>query len=265
MMAYGNFKNKIELVKIQSCSSDDRDTEHFRLFINLHMGNSNSKDILQGEIHCEGQFYIFQIMILWAAHWNLLAVNTIGNAQLQAGEQSFQLAGHMYFDQNCSMVPMTDLGIAKWFWGRFSFKDFEWIVYVVDSESNSNTVKLLLRLGKDGNIKFLMILQYPTMVQNHPFMAFNIQRLCTYRQMKHLFLSLGHKVDDSPFYQRFMVMSHFENQSGVGFVEQVVPSKIGIPWQQPFVRMKVHHLNAPNSFWLPLFSQEIKPVHSSNY
>ena len=147
-------KTKINLVKFQSHSSDGQEKDFFRLFINLHMKIPNSKDILQGEIQCEGQFLHASNYDPPREHnWNLLAANIIGNAQLQAGRQSFQLTGRMYFDQNCSTIPMTDLGIAKWFWGRFSFQDFEWIVYVVDSESDSNTVKILLRLDKDGNMK----------------------------------------------------------------------------------------------------------------
>ena len=67
-------------------------------------------------------------------------------------------------------------------------------------------------------------------------------------------ISLLHKVDDSPFYQRFIVLANTNKKFGNGFVEQVVPSKIGISWHQPFVRMKIHHLNASNSFWLPLFT-----------
>ena len=61
-------------------------------------------------------------------------------------------------------------------------------------------------------------------------------------------------LDDSPFYQRVQVRMTHESESAIGFMEHVVPTKLNIPWQQPFIRMKTHFQNTPGSFFSPLFT-----------
>jgi hypothetical protein len=42
--------------------------------------------------------------------------------------------------------------------------------------------------------------------------------------------------------------------SGSGVGEAIIPDRVDHPLHRPFVRMRVHNLDGPNSMWLPLFS-----------
>ena len=63
-------------------------------------------------------------------------------------------------------------------------------------------------------------------------------------------------VDEGPFYLRFMVdaVCEITKERGHGIAELVKPDRIHIAPFQPFVRMRVHQVDGPNSFLLPLFT-----------
>src|SRR5690606_18774040 len=70
-------------------------------------------------------------------------------------------------------------------------------------------------------------------------------------------------IEDGPFYQRYMVTGERrslgrretrETDRGYGIAEFVLPTRIDMSWQRPFVRMRTERVGKANSIFLPLFT-----------
>ncbi|HEX6245815.1 MAG TPA: hypothetical protein VFZ61_33050, partial [Polyangiales bacterium] len=61
-------------------------------------------------------------------------------------------------------------------------------------------------------------------------------------------------IDRGPFYLRFALEAETRRgERGRGLAELAVPSLVDLAWQRPFIRMRTHATEGPNSAWLPLF------------
>ena len=188
-------------------------------------------------------------------HWSPISTNCIGQVNLKDDKAEYVFSGRCYHDSNSSSRPIQDLGIEKWWWGRFSFPNQETILYLLSPETDTEPINMLLGVDQTGHMKTSEITQIQ--FQDPQKSIFGLQypqRLIIRSSTEELTVQPTHLLDDSPFYQRFMATATQGKQTAVGYLEQVAPPKIGLFWQQPFVRMKVHDLNGSNSMWLPLFT-----------
>ena len=188
-------------------------------------------------------------------HWSPIATNCLGQVKLQDDKAQYAFRGRCYHDSNSSSRPIQDLGIEKWWWGRFSFPHQETIIYVLSPETDTASIDMLLNVDKSGemNVSDITQIQFQE-PQKSIFGLHYPQRLLINSSAEDLIIQPTHLLDDSPFYQRFMATATQGKQTAIGYLEQVAPPKIGLLWQQPFVRMKVHDLSGANSMWLPLFT-----------
>ena len=62
------------------------------------------------------------------------------------------------------------------------------------------------------------------------------------------------RVDNGPFYQRYLLRGRCGDEVGHGIGENLVPDRVDSDLMRPLVRMRVHRADGPNSMWLPLFS-----------
>ena len=188
-------------------------------------------------------------------HWSPVSTNCTGHVDLQDDKAKYAFSGRCYHDSNSSSRPIQNLGIEKWWWGRFSFPDQEVVLYLVSPETDTQPINMLLNVDNSGHMSSSEItsIQFQD-PQKSLFGLHYPQSLFVASGAEQLMIEPVHLLDDSPFYQRFMATATRGEQTSVGYLEQVAPPRIGLFWQQPFVRMKVHDLNGSNSMWLPLFT-----------
>ncbi len=74
------------------------------------------------------------------------------------------------------------------------------------------------------------------------------------RHRRRIALDQGAPLDDGPFYLRSSLSLVVEGRRGFGFSEHVRVDRLDLAIHRPFVNMRVHATQGPNSMWLPLFS-----------
>lgn len=213
---------------------------------------------LHGAIRFEGALCQTLIGEAQCAHqWIPMVMNTIAQVQLDTQLVSFDFEGRVYHDSNISTKPLTQLDIAHWWWGRVPFADGDLIFYLLwpTGDSESQPIQIALMVG-DAESSL-----YPVSTTHIDKSYTSIYGLTHPHHWQILLedgraiqVSVRSKLDDAPFYQRFLIDVTLDGQTALGFMEHVVPTQLGIPWQQPFVRMKTHYKDQACSFFSPLFT-----------
>lgn len=231
-----------------------------RVSVTLDAPVPGSRERLRGSIEVVGsRCRIPSELPRGGAHtWRPIVAGGAGRAELSWGAGGVTVAGRAYVDGNASAVPLHELGIRDWSWGRFGLGERELIYYQVRPEDpGAPVVCHVLEVFPDGAMR---IVRAPTLGWMKPRRS--LYGLSHHREL-HLvadalnvdvvFTSL---VDDGPFYQRSLVSATCRQTSatGRGFAELVAPPRVDIPWQRPFVRMRRHAVGGDNSMWLPLFN-----------
>lgn len=194
-----------------------------------------------------------------ASHaWFPMAAACEASARLQLGDDSpFEILGPGYLDANRSDVPLTDLGIADWRWGRVAFPDREFIYYCLDPSEGGPTRCLVVSVEPNG--RTTSIEEVESIIEEGRASIYGMRRTRTLYlappglpSVEVRFTSL---VDDSPFYQRYLVDARDASGAvGRGTAERILPFRLGVGWQRPLIEMRVRRAGSPGSIWLPLFS-----------
>jgi carotenoid 1,2-hydratase len=186
--------------------------------------------------------------------WSVLSAPATGEARIEAGGVACTLRGRGYHDCNASRVPLHELGIERWLWGRIALDGHELILYHLVPEHGELRTHLLrideagavspvegarLVPGRERRARFG--LRYPGEIEVGDIAG------------QPLRIALGPVVDDGPFYLRF-ALTAMDGATGSGWGEMVVPGRVDLARHRPLVRMRVHRPGARNSLWLPLFS-----------
>ena len=165
--------------------------------------------------------------------------------------------GRAYHDRNGCPVPLEDLGIGHWIWGRAAFAEGELIHYVLWPEGGEDPRVIGLWVDRDG-----------TATELNPRVRLAKRRMAWFGmpwwRTLELDLPNGERatihthavIDDGPFYLRFHTRVDFRGESAVGVAEAVRPSRVDGDLMRPLVSMAVHDLAGANSMWLPLFAGE---------
>lgn len=166
------------------------------------------------------------------------------------------LSGRAYVDANLSSQSLHLQGIQSWRWGRLSFSDRCFVYYDILGDNGSHTQFVAQQTAEsfsmvDAKVQF-------SEEKAGRYGLTSPRKISLTLPEEHIRLNLTHLVDDGPFYQRFVLDgSSFrknKQEHAHGIAEVVKPSKVDIPWQRPFVRMKTHRVGGTNSIWLPVFS-----------
>lgn len=191
-------------------------------------------------------------------------------------ERRVVVDGAGYHDRNGGLAPLHDLGIAWWTWGRAAFADEERVVYalwptagtggtggpgntgdapgpvaafglVVDDRGSRLVPGLQVELGR-APTNWLGLRRVDAAVFRTPDGGVFLRGRAV------------HVVDDGPFYARALWAADRGDGDGAadvtnGVVETVDPHRVDIPWQRPFVRMRVTPPPPTSpSIWHPLFA-----------
>ncbi len=232
------------------------------LDLSIQIPGSDSQ--LKGRIEFEGPRIQLRSTAQKGDHvWQPRSLCGRAVADLVHGNERRTLKGTSYFDGNVSRRPLHDQNIDSWIWGRLSFEDETVVYYQIKSKGRELEPILLLQKA-DGSHEFLSDTLTMARQQRGTFGVESARALTFQIHDRKYEVRLKALVDDGPFYQRFVLearrtasVKHGDRlYLGHGIAEVVVPPRIDIPWQRPFVRMKTHVLNpsGTNSHFLPLFT-----------
>ncbi len=192
--------------------------------------------------------------------WTPLFTASSGTAALTWGEtpsDRYVATGRTYLDANASDTPLDALGIEDWWWGRVGLGERELIYYVVTPEDRSSeAVTMVLVVEPDGDARL-----FPAATLTSSKARRGVYGLSHPRELRveadglDVVVCTEAIVDDGPFYLRALIRATAaDGAEGRGIAERVVPSRVDLRWQRPFVRMRSHRVGGDNSLWLPLFS-----------
>jgi hypothetical protein len=189
--------------------------------------------------------------------WSPIFAGAHGVADLrQQGGDRFVLAGRAYLDGNASGLPLDALGIRAWRWGRVTLGARDLVYYALSPADGGPDVELA-SVVEGGVVRPLDDARFEWQEPARSLMGVRHERaLRLVANGVDARVRVRALVDDGPFYLRALTRAGCAatGASGVGLAETVVPGRVGVPWQQPFVRMRRHHVGGSNSLWLPLFS-----------
>lgn len=190
--------------------------------------------------------------------WCPLAPTAEGRLEVREHDgDSWHLQGRAYVDANASAVPLRDLGMRSWRWGRLAFPDRELVFYEVDRAEDGVVEPLVLSIPKGApERRGTTPITWNGPRRSVYGLSWDARATLVEPDGREIELSACHLIEDGPFYLRFALEATCTEtgERARGFGEQVAVERIDRPWQRPFVRMRRRLADGDNSMWLPLFS-----------
>jgi carotenoid 1,2-hydratase len=191
--------------------------------------------------------------------WTPLTGPASGEAVLRFGSQApLRIAGRAYHDRNGGSVPLHDLGIDHWMWGRLPFADRELIYYLLWPEQRDQPPRCLgIEIDAEGNERLLENLRVERQTERRTLAGLPWAERLRLLDGQRCWLDVRHRAvaDSGPFYLRFLSeASTPADETAVGWGELCYPERVDRALHRPFVRMKVHAAAGGGSMWVPLFS-----------
>jgi hypothetical protein len=190
--------------------------------------------------------------------WTPLTVLADGQADLTfPNGETWQCRGRAYHDRNGGNVPLHDVGIDHWIWGRAPLDDRELIYYLLWEAPDDDPTAIGLEIAADGATTLHESLDVTCRGR-----ARNMGGLHWWRELQlgidgQPWLDVSHRwvVDSGPFYMRYLTRATTpDGATATGVGELCEPARIDLGRHRPLVRMRVHRPTGRNSVWLPLFS-----------
>lgn len=208
--------------------------------------------------------------------WTPLTGPAEGQASLRVGEQRYELRGRAYHDRNGGRVPLHDLDIEHWLWGRVPLPEADLIYYLLWPRGGGEPVCLGITIDADGATTVHRDLEVERIGARRGRAGLAYWDELRLSRGGEPWFHVKHEriVDDGPFYLRFHIrgrlhsaaqpdVSHDSDDSDgsdgydglLGFAEACRPDAVDADLLRPLVRMRVHRLDGGrNSMWLPLFT-----------
>lgn len=189
----------------------------------------------------------------WAP--TLGAANGCAELRTSCGSD-FRMRGRAYVDGNTSPLPLHELGIASWRWGRVALPGRDLIFYFVDPEGGrAEPVRLVLEVDREGRMTEHRVSSHWFGPRRDGFgLRFHSGLRLSSPTGLDVELRFSAPIDRGPFYLRFALEAETRRgERGRGLAELAVPKQVDRAWQRPFIRMRTHATQGPNSAWLPLF------------
>ncbi|CAN5710977.1 hypothetical protein BH23GEM7_BH23GEM7_06870 [soil metagenome] len=195
-----------------------------------------------------------------ASHrWTPLTGPAVGEATLDLGRTPVaRLQGRAYHDRNGGRVPLHELGIQRWMWGRFPLEGCELIYYLLWPTASGEPPRLLgLTIDREGRVRVTEELTVELGRERRGFAGIRWPETVILLRDGTPWAMVRHSavVDNGPFYLRFQSeLTTGEGEHALGWGELCEPDRVDLALHRPLVRMRVHHASGRNSLWLPLFS-----------
>jgi carotenoid 1,2-hydratase len=191
--------------------------------------------------------------------WTPLTGPATGEAVLRVGERLLaRLSGRAYHDRNGGAVPLHELGLDHWMWGRLPFAERERIYYLLWPRDAREPLRCIgVEIDAQGRERRLEALRVERQAERRTLAGLRwAERLRLYDGDR-LWLEVKHRrvADSGPFYLRFLSeATAADGEHALGWGELCYPDRVDLAVHRPFVRMRVHRERGGNSMWLPLFT-----------
>ena len=181
--------------------------------------------------------------------WTPLALGARGEAHLRRGDTPLlDVVGRGYHDRNLSEVPLDQLGIQHWLWGRVPDGDREHVYYLLWPEGQAEPVAWWLTVEADGTLRTRQAEVERADWRPTRYLLSWWRRLELRAGSESLTVHTERIIDNGPFYHRYVVRG--PGAPGIG--ERVVPARIDHPLVRPFVHMSTWPAQG-RSFLAPWF------------
>ncbi len=221
--------------------------------VQLDCALPGTTDRLVGSVHIEGPATRTGGGAPAGHLWTPLALGASARAHVRVGDEVvLDVRGRGYHDRNTSPVALGELGISHWLWGRVPDGTLEHVFYLLWPEGQGQPIALVLHAGPDGTLE---VEEARVSLEGWRLTRYGLswwRRIGLETRHGRLDVHFDTIVDNGPFYQRFIV----RGPGMPGIAERVVPSRIELPFIQPFVRMCVHRPTGASSFLAPWFVGE---------
>jgi len=170
--------------------------------------------------------------------WTPLAVGgATGRAELYRGSAPLlSLSGRAYHDRNLSEVPLDDLGIRHWLWGRVPDAGCDHIYYLLWPDDGGEPMAWWLTIdATTGALRTRTAEVRLGGWRPTRYLASWWRHITLHADGETLAVQVERIIDNGPFYHRYVV----RGPAGPGIGERVLPSRIDHPLVRPFVRMSV--------------------------
>lgn len=190
--------------------------------------------------------------------WTPLSAPATARVDLTVGARPVaSFTGRAYHDRNTGLVPLHDLGIRRWMWGRIPAPDRESIFYLLWPHGGGPPRCIGLELGANGETH--EVPEVSVLVEGARGAPWGLRlprRLCLRSAGAH-WLDLENTAvpERGPFYARFQTRAALgSGETALGWGELCEPDRVDQPWFRPLVRMRVQRATGRDSLWLPLFN-----------
>jgi hypothetical protein len=180
-----------------------------------------------------------------------------GRCDIAHADHRWQLQGRAYHDRNGGSLPLHDIGIDYWLWGRVPQEDRELIYYLLWADGDARPVCKGLSIDADGTTELYDDLEVELRGERKNMGGLIWWETIALFRGDQLWLTVENTdvVDSGPFYMRYLTQAEgMRGPSARGIGELVKPDRIDLDRHRPLVRMRVHDLGGDNSMWLPLFT-----------
>ncbi len=225
------------------------------LSLNIKANVPQHSDVLEGTIRLTGKIRTGgEGPHSEEHHWVPILVAAQGEAALRCGDETYNISGRGYHDHNSGTVPLHALDIDRWWWGRIALPDRELIWYSLIPKNETEPIHISLSVDRNGNTATKALQEVKIVKPKRSLYGLSWPTAFEFEAPwgESVRVDTCSKIDDGPFYQRYIIKAQCELGEGYGFAEQVVPDKVDQDWMRPLVKMRVA-ATQNNSFWLPLF------------
>jgi hypothetical protein len=212
-----------------------------------------------GTLHVEGTARLPDLSPDSAAPhlWTPLTGPATGTLRLELdGRLLAQVAGRAYHDRNTGRVPLHELGIERWMWGRVPLADRELVYYLTWPRGGGRPIHFGVEIDADGRVTRTE-LEVELGRERRTFGGLPRPERVVLRAVDRPWMEVVHTrvVDAGPFYLRMLSEARtVSGETAEGWSELCHPDRVDLAPHRPFVRMRVHRVDGPNSIWLPLFT-----------
>jgi hypothetical protein len=191
----------------------------------------------------------------------------LGDAAAGDAERRVVVTGSGYHDRNGALAPLHALGIDHWCWARASFAHEDRVLYALWPNDGAPPRAFGVVIDDHGSrVVEPLHVHVRRSTQNWLGLRRVDELVALDRDVPFLHVRAAHVVDDGPFYARALCAASTD-ASGVpaavnGVLETVAPHRVDVPWQRPFVRMRVTPASSSSSsslsLWHPLFAGDAR-------
>ncbi|MBD3615570.1 MAG: hypothetical protein HUJ22_03280 [Gracilimonas sp.] len=180
--------------------------------------------------------------------WNLIlpSMNLEADIDLygRRGEERVHFHGKGYHDHNTGFEPMKE-SFKDWYWGRYHFEDFTLVYYLMQKHDASQFEGWLIDKKNQSVLEHLTEINLDYYTRNW-FGLNSARKIEIIEDQVTVNIQYSNKIDDGPFYQRFIGNSIINYNGQVhaaqGISEYLRPKRIYKKSFWPLVHMRLRYV-----------------------